>query len=120
MLVRGLLNFLAYTLYYLALAALPMATTVALYFTAPLMIVVMSVFILRERVSPARWLAVGLGFSGVILMVRPGGELFDWAALLPGQRRVQVPGAQQGQIVHLAHRWAGALAPSSVPGAGWA
>lgn len=83
MLIRGLLNFLAYTLYYLALAALPMATTVALYFTAPLMIVVMSVFILRERVSPARWLAVGLGFSGVILMVRPGGDLFDWAALLP-------------------------------------
>lgn len=83
MLVRGLLNFLAYTLYYLALAALPMATTVALYFTAPLMIVVTSVFVLHERVSVARWLAVAAGFSGVILMVRPGGELFDWAALLP-------------------------------------
>ena len=83
MLIRGLLNFLAYTLYYLALAALPMATTVAVYFTAPLMIVVMSVFLLREQVSPARWLAVGLGFAGVILMVRPGGDLFDWAALLP-------------------------------------
>lgn len=83
MLVRGLLNFLAYTLYYLALAALPMATTVALYFTAPLMIVVTSVFVLHERVSATRWLAVAAGFSGVILMVRPGGELFDWAALLP-------------------------------------
>lgn len=83
MLGRGLLNFAAYTLYYLALAALPMATTVALYFTAPLMIVVMSVFILRETVSLPRWIAVGMGFSGVILMVRPGGDLFDWAALLP-------------------------------------
>lgn len=83
MLLRGLLNFLAYTLYYLALAALPMATTVALYFTAPLMIVVMSVFLLGERVSAARWLAVAAGFAGVLLMVRPGGELFDWAALLP-------------------------------------
>ena len=38
MLGRGLLNFTAYTAYYLALAALPMATTVALYFTAPLLI----------------------------------------------------------------------------------
>lgn len=83
MLGRGLLNFLAYTLYYLALAALPMATTVALYFTAPLMIVVMSVFILREKVALPRWIAVAAGFAGVILMVRPGGELFDWAALLP-------------------------------------
>lgn len=80
---RGLLNFLAYTLYYLALAALPMATTVALYFTAPLMIVVMSVIFLREQVSAARWGAVAAGFAGVLLMVRPGGELFDWAAVLP-------------------------------------
>lgn len=83
MLLRGLLNFFAYTLYYLALAALPMATTVALYFTAPLMIVVMSVVILKETVTLPRWVAVGFGFAGVILMVRPGGELFDWAALLP-------------------------------------
>jgi drug/metabolite transporter (DMT)-like permease len=83
MLARGLLNFFAYTLYYLALAALPMATTVALYFTAPLLIVVMSVVILKEHVTLPRWLAVGMGFAGVILMVRPGGELFDWAALLP-------------------------------------
>ena len=83
MLLRGVLNFFAYTLYYLALAALPMATTVALYFTAPLMIVVMSVVILHERVSAARWIAVAAGFAGVILMVRPGGALFDWAAVLP-------------------------------------
>lgn len=83
MLMRGLLNFLAYTLYYLALAALPMATTVALYFTAPLMIVVMSVVLLKETVTLPRWIAVAMGFAGVILMVRPGGDLFDWAALLP-------------------------------------
>lgn len=83
MLGRGLLNFAAYTAYYLALAGLPMATTVALYFTAPLMIVVMSVVFLKETVSPARWMAVAAGFGGVILMVRPGGALFDWAALLP-------------------------------------
>ncbi len=83
MLARGVLNFLAYTAYYLALAALPMATTVALYFTAPLIIVILSVLILKEHVSPKRWLAVGLGFVGVVIMVRPGGTLFDWAALLP-------------------------------------
>ena len=83
MLARGLLNFSAYTAYYLALAALPMATTVALYFTAPLLITVLSVFILHERVSPGRWGAVLVGFCGVLIMVRPGDDLFDWAALLP-------------------------------------
>ena len=83
MLGRGLLNFTAYTAYYLALAALPMATTVALYFTAPLIITVLSVIILHEKVSARRWLAVIAGFAGVLIMVRPGGNLFDWAALLP-------------------------------------
>lgn len=83
LLARGVLNFLAYTAYYLALAALPMATTVALYFTAPLIIVVLSVVILKEQVSHRRWLAVAFGFAGVVIMVRPGSGLFDWAALLP-------------------------------------
>ena len=83
MLARGGLNFLAYTAYYLALAALPMATTVALYFTAPLFITLLSVFFLREKVSFDRWLAIPVGFAGVILMVRPGGVVFDWAVLLP-------------------------------------
>lgn len=83
MLARGLLNFSAYTAYYLALAALPMATTVSLYFTAPLIITILSVLILREPVSVRRWLAVLAGFAGVLIMVRPGGALFDWAALLP-------------------------------------
>ena len=83
MLARGLLNFLAYTAYYLALAALRMATTVALYLTAPLIIVILSVVMLKEPVSPRRWFAVALGFAGVVIMVCPGGDLFDWAALLP-------------------------------------
>jgi drug/metabolite transporter (DMT)-like permease len=77
------LNFLAYTAYYLALAALPMATTVALYFTAPLMITLLSALVLKEQVGARRWLAVAVGFLGVVIMVQPGGDVFDWAALLP-------------------------------------
>ncbi|MCW1917988.1 DMT family transporter [Rhodobacter sp. KR11] len=83
MLWRGFLNFLAYTAYYLALATLPIATTVALYFTAPLFITLLAVLWLGERVALHRWLALGLGFLGVVIMVRPGGTEFDWAALLP-------------------------------------
>lgn len=83
MVTRGLIMFVAYTAYYLALAALPMATTVALYFSAPLMITILSVVMLKENVSLPRWLAVLAGFIGVLIMVRPGSDLFDWAALLP-------------------------------------
>ncbi len=83
MILRGGVMFTAYTAYYLALAALPMATTVALYFSAPLFITILSVLILKETVGPRRWLALMAGFTGVLIMVRPGGDLFDWAALLP-------------------------------------
>lgn len=83
MIARGLVMFLAYTAYYLALPALPIATTVSLYFSAPLFITVLSVLLLGEKVSGLRWLAVLAGFAGVLVMVRPGRELFEWAALLP-------------------------------------
>ena len=83
MLARGLLAFTAYTAYYMGLAALPIATTVALYFTAPLFITLAAALILRERISTAAATAVLAGFVGVVLMVRPGADNLGWAALLP-------------------------------------
>ncbi len=82
MIARGFLLFLAYTLYYMALAAMPIATVVALFFAAPLFITVLSVLILKELVGPLRWGAIAVGFGGVVLMARPGTDLFDWAAFL--------------------------------------
>lgn len=83
MLGRGLMNFLAYTAYYLALAALPIATTVSLYFTAPLFITALSILFLGERVTAARWLVLLCGFAGVLIMMRPGAASFHLAMLLP-------------------------------------
>lgn len=83
MLARGGLNFTAYTAYYLGLAALPMATTIALYFTAPLFITLASAVVFRERVPFASGLAVVLGFAGVLLIARPGGDGIGWVAALP-------------------------------------
>ena len=83
MLARGLLGFLAYTAYYLGLATLPMAETVALYFTAPLFITLAAALFLGERVSLTAAFAVAAGFTGVLLIVKPGSEGFDAAALLP-------------------------------------
>lgn len=82
MIGRGGVMFVAYAAYYLALPALPIATTVALYFSAPLFITVLSVLWLKERVGWRRWAAVAIGFAGVVVMLRPGMALFDWAALL--------------------------------------
>ena len=82
MIARGGVMFLAYAAYYLALPALPIATTVALYFSAPLFITVLSYFWLKENVGWRRWGAVALGFAGVVIMLRPGASIFDWAALM--------------------------------------
>lgn len=83
MLARGLLNFCAYTCYYLGLSVLPMATTIALWFTGPLFITLSSALILGEKVSRASGLAVALGFAGVLLIIQPAGSTFQLAALLP-------------------------------------
>ncbi len=83
MILRGAMMFVAYFSFYIALAGLPLPTTVALYFSSPLFIMVMSVLVLGERVGLRAWAAVVVGFIGVLIMVRPGSDLFDWAALLP-------------------------------------
>lgn len=83
MLARGCMNFFAYTCYYLGLAGLPIATTVALYFTAPLFIACLSIVFLGERVTGLRWVALLGGFAGTLLMLRPGVSGFDPAMLLP-------------------------------------
>lgn len=83
MIGRGLIMFAAYTSYYLGLAALPIAKSVALYFTAPLFITMLSVVMLGETVGPRRWAAVAVGFAGVLIMVRPGSQFFEWASLFP-------------------------------------
>lgn len=80
--LRGGLLFFMFLGYYVALARLQLATAVALVFSAPLMTTLLSVPILKERIGPHRIGAVLVGILGVLIMVRPGGGAFDWAALL--------------------------------------
>jgi drug/metabolite transporter (DMT)-like permease len=81
-LLRGGLMFMAYTFFYMAIAALPLAEVVALSFVSPLFVTVLSVLVLGEKVGPRRWLAIAVGFAGVVIMLRPGASVFDPAGLL--------------------------------------
>ena len=67
----------------LGYALVPVTEASALGFTAPIILVVLGAVVLREKVSARRWTAVALGFAGMLLVVRPGGELFTWAAAVP-------------------------------------
>lgn len=80
--LRAFILFVSYTAYYMAFPALPLADAVALYFTVPLFVTALAGPFLGERAGWKVWLAVGVGFLGVTVMLRPGSGLFEPAALL--------------------------------------
>ncbi len=63
------------------LARLPLSSAYAIGFVAPMLITMMAVPILGEKVGPRRWLAIGLGLVGVLVILRPGAGTISWAAL---------------------------------------
>ncbi|MHA6729875.1 DMT family transporter [Devosia sp. A369] len=67
---------------FLAMRYLPLTITGALVFSAPLMICALSGPLLGEIVGWRRWLAIMVGFVGILIIVRPGTEAFHPAALL--------------------------------------
>lgn len=55
----------------MGLMALPIATVSSLFFSAPLMIVLLGCIFLKEQVTPSQWLASMLGFIGILILLRP-------------------------------------------------
>ncbi len=82
-LFRGLCVVVANMTFFMALAAMPLAETVAIFFVTPLIITVFSVVFLGESVGVHRWMAVVVGFIGVGFIMRPGSDSFQLGALLP-------------------------------------
>lgn len=81
-LLRALILAGAYLAFVLAIAAMPIANAVAIYFTMPFFVAGLAGPLLGERVRFHRWMAIVAGFIGVIIMVRPGLGVFEPAALL--------------------------------------
>ena len=79
--VRGFFLFLSYTTHFMGLAALPLADIASIRFSAPLMITFLSVVLLGEKVGPRRWLALIVGFIGVLFVVRPGSVTFNMGSI---------------------------------------
>jgi drug/metabolite transporter (DMT)-like permease len=65
------------------LTYLPLAEATAIGFVAPLFITILSVPILREKVGIHRWGAILVGLTGVIIIIRPGGEFWQFASIMP-------------------------------------
>ena len=68
---------------FVGLTYLPIAEVTAIGFVAPLFITALSVPILKETVDIHRWSAVVIGLIGVIIIVRPGGDFWHFASIMP-------------------------------------
>lgn len=81
-LIRGLMLLASTVLNFIALTYLQLAQTAAISFTIPLWVCALSVPLLGEHVGIRRWLAVVVGFIGVLIIMRPGTMSFHWAMFL--------------------------------------
>ncbi len=73
-LLRGVLGLALMAGFVYGLRTLPLSTAYAITFVAPLLVTAMAVPILGERVGPRRWIAIGVGLAGVLVVLRPTGQ----------------------------------------------
>lgn len=94
-LVRGVAGFVSLVMYFYAIGMIPLATAVTLNYTSPLFLALLLAFWLRERVRPLLFVALAVGFAGVILLLRP-----SWSS---GQIAGGLCGLGSGVIASIAY-----------------
>ncbi len=81
-LMRGLFAVITSFLFMIAIKHMPLADITAIMFATPIIMTALAPYFLGEEVGWRRWTAVIIGFSGILLMIRPSGEALFWPALL--------------------------------------
>ena len=83
MFIRAFTGTAALFCVYASLHYLPLATTVSLTFASPIFSTLLSIFILGELVRVRRWIAIVIGFAGVLIIINPTSSEFSVYMLLP-------------------------------------
>lgn len=81
--LRSLMLALMWVTYYASLPHLQLSIAAAVYYTLPIFITLFSAAFTNDKVGPAGWLAILLGFLGVMMILKPTAEAFNLYALLP-------------------------------------
>jgi len=76
-LLRGLAQAGSAVSFLVGLRTIAIADATAIAFIAPLFVIILSYFILKEPIGIRRWLAVIIGFSGTLIIIRPGFEIIN-------------------------------------------
>lgn len=79
--LRATLQFVSALCFYFAAASMSLPTVTTIYSAAPLMVVVLSIFLLAERVNGYAWIAILVGLAGTVIAADPGGEINAWSAI---------------------------------------
>ena len=81
-LVRGVMSVLMMITFTFALKELSLARAYSLFFIAPMRIAIASIFVLGEKVARPQWVAIAVGFLGVLIVLKPDTAGFGWAGSL--------------------------------------
>ena len=74
-LLRTVFLIVSMTLYFLAVARIPLATAISTFFVAPILAVLLSVVVLKERLTFRKLASLALGFVGSMVILQPGGSI---------------------------------------------
>jgi drug/metabolite transporter (DMT)-like permease len=81
--VRGVILTASSLAFLTALSYMALAEAASIAFMAPIIVAVLAGPLLKEQVGVRTWIALAGGFVGVLLIIRPGGDVFTWVAFLP-------------------------------------
>lgn len=81
-LLRGIAGVASMYCYFYAVAHLPLAEAVLLNYTTPLFVPFIAALWLQERIPPRLWVGIGIGFLGVLFILKPGQALFTPVAVI--------------------------------------
>lgn len=81
LLIRSAFEILGRLFFALSLAFAPLSTTSAILQAAPLVVTLGAALVLKEKVGPRRWVAMMIGFAGVLMILRPTPSGFDATAI---------------------------------------
>ena len=82
-LLLSALAVLSLFLFTISLRFIPLATAIVLAYLSPIMVTLVSPLLIGERITKPQWVAVLIGFGGVVLMTSPSLEAKDWIIFLP-------------------------------------
>ena len=82
--IRSISGVVSLALLYFAITRIPLADATAIAYAAPIFITLLSIFLLGESIGLRRWLAVLIGFIGVLLIAQPTGGKWDIGVIAAG------------------------------------